>query len=96
MSDIDESFRKLGYHVLFTIPQKVVCKYFSYFLGIVNSRSNSLLVRTISIVCTILCQRLSVPNLISIGIVLERSLKESSCSESFYKTGEVINEVFTS
>ena len=81
---------------LFTIPHEVVCKHFAYFLGTANLRNNSLLVRTISIVCTIPCQRLFVPNLILIGVVLERSLEENSCSESFYKTGEVINEGFTS
>ena len=39
---------------------------------------------------------LFVPNLIFIDIVLERSLEENSYPESFYKTGEVINEGFTS
>ena len=34
--------------------------------------------------------------LILTGVVLERSLEENSCSESFYKIGEVINERFTS
>ena len=43
-------------------------------------------------VCMIPCQRLFVPNLILIGIVLERSLEENSCSESLYKTRKVINE----
>ena len=46
--------------------------------------------------CTISCQRLFVPNLVFIGVVLERSLEESNYPESFYKTGEVINEGFTS
>ena len=47
-------------------------------------------------VCTILCQRYFVPNLIFIGVVLERSLEENCYTESFYKTREVINEGFTS
>ena len=81
---------------LFTIPHEVVCKHFDYFLGTVNLRSNSLLARTISMVCTIPCQRLFVPNVISIGAVLERSLEENSYPESLYKTGEVINEGFNS
>ena len=46
MSDIDESFCKLGYYVLFTTPHEVVRKQ----LGTVNLRNNSLLVWTISIV----------------------------------------------
>ena len=41
----------------FTIPHKVVCNHFAYFLGTANLRNNSLLVRTISIVCAIPCQR---------------------------------------
>ena len=40
-------------------------------------------------------QMLTVPDLISIGVVLGRSLGENSCSEFFYKTREVINEGFT-
>ena len=40
------------------------------------------------------CQRLFVPNLIFIGVVLGKSLEENSSSESFYKTGEVVDEVF--
>ena len=63
---------------LFTIPREVVRKYFAYFLGTANLRNNSLLVRTISIVCTIPCQRLFVPNLIFIGVILESSLEENS------------------
>ena len=81
---------------LFTIPPEVVWKHFAYFLGTANSSNNSLQVRTISIVCTIHCQRVFVPNLTLVGIVLERSLEENSFTESFYKTGEVINEGFTS
>ena len=70
---------------LFTTPHEVVCKNFVYFLGTPNLRNNSLLIRTISIVCTIPCQRRFVPNSIFIGVVLERSLYENSCSESFLK-----------
>ena len=81
---------------LFTIPHEVVCNNFVYFLGTANLRNNFLLVRTISIVCTIPCQRLFVPNLMFIGVAIERSLKENSSFESFYKTEEVINEEFTS
>ena len=81
---------------LFTIPHEVVCKHFAYFLGTANLRNNSLLARTISVVCTIPCQTLFDPNLIFIGVVLERSLEENSYPGSFYKTGEVINEAFTS
>ena len=81
---------------LFTIPHEIFCKHFANFLGTVHLRNNSLLARTIFIVCTIPCQRLFVPNLIIIGVVLERSLKENSYPESFLKTGEVKNEGFTS
>ena len=63
---------------LFTIPHEAVCKHFAYFLGTANLRNNSLLARTISVVCTIPCQTLFVPNLIFIGVVLERSLEENS------------------
>ena len=86
MSDT-ESFYKLDYYIFI---------YHAYFLGTANLRNNSLLVRTISMVCTIPCQRLFAPNLILIGEVLERSLEENCCSESFRKTGEVINEGFPS
>ena len=81
---------------LFTIPHEAVCKHFAYFLGTASLRNNLLQARTISMVCTIPCQRLFVPNLIFIDVVLERSLKENGYPESFYKTGEVINEGFTS
>ena len=81
---------------LFTIPHEVVCKHFAYFLGTANLRNNFLLVRIISMVCTILCERVFVPNLTLVGIVLESSLEENSYLECFYKTGEVINEEFTS
>ena len=81
---------------LFTIPHEVVCNNFTYFLATANLRNNSLLVRAISIVSTIPCQRLFVSNLMFIGVVIERSLKKNSSFESFYKTEEVINEEFTS
>ena len=57
-----------------TIPHKIVFKDFPYFLGTDNLRNNSLLVRTISIACKIACQRLIVPNLLFIGVVLGKSL----------------------
>ena len=82
--------------VLLTIPHEGVRNNFAYVLGKVNLMNNSLLVRTILIVCTIPCQRFVVPNLIFIGVVLERSLEENSCSESFYKIREMINEGLTS
>ena len=81
---------------LFTISHEVVCKHFAYFLGTANLRNSSLLARTISMVCTIPCQRCFAPSLIFIGIVLERNLEENSYPESFYKIGEVIKEGFTS
>ena len=81
---------------LFTIPHEAVCKHFASFLGTANLRNNSLVARSISIVCTIPCQRLFAPNLIFIGVVLERRLEENSYPESFYETGEVISEGFTS
>ena len=40
--------------------------------------------------------RLFVPNLLILGVVLKRSFKEMSCSESLDKTEEVINEGFIS
>ena len=86
-------FRKLILYFSFTIPHKVVSKDFVYFLGTANLRNNSSLVRTISIACMILCQRLIVPNVILIdSVVLGRSLGKNSCSEYFYKTREVIDE----
>ena len=81
---------------LFTIPHEAVCKHFASFLGTANLRNNSVVARSISIVCTIPCQRLFAPNLIFIGVVLERRLEENSYPESFYETGEVISEGFTS
>ena len=81
---------------LFTIPHEAACKHFGYILGTANLRNNSLLVRTITIICTISCQRLFVPNLIFVGVIAEKRLEENNCSESFYKSGEVINERFTS
>ena len=102
MSDIDDDKNiqkllqiRLSYF-LFTIPYEVVFMDFAYFLVTADLRNNSLLVRIISITCTILWQRLFVPNSIFICVVLGKSLEENSCSESFYKTGEVINELFTS
>ena len=55
-------------------------------------KSNSLLLRTISTACMIPCQRLIVHNLVFIDVVIGRSLGENSCSKSFYKIREVINE----
>ena len=81
---------------LFTIPQEAVCKHFASFLGTANLRNNPLLVRTMFIICTIPCQRLFVPNLIFIVVVLERRLELNSYPESFYETEEVISEGFTS
>ena len=49
-SDVDESFFKLDYYVLFAIPHEVVCKHLGYVLVITNLRNNFLLVKTISIV----------------------------------------------
>ena len=82
-------------YFLFTIPYRKVFKDFPYFLGTGNLKKNSLLVMNTSITCTITCQRPIVPNLIVIGVVLGRSLEENSISESFYKTGERINEGLT-
>ena len=102
MDDIhdDKSIRKLLQIrlllFLFAIPHKVVYKDFAYFLRTVNLRNNSLLGRTMSTACMIPCQRLFAPNIIFISVVLENSLEENSCSESFYKIGEVINKGFTS
>ena len=88
-------FRKLILYCLLTIPRKVVFKDFAYILGTVNIRNNSLIVRTVCITYMIPCYRLIVPSLILITVVLGRSLGENTCSESFYKTREVINEGFT-
>ena len=71
--DDDKNTQKLlqiRLYFLFTIPDKVVFKDFAYFLGKANLRNNSLLVTTISITCTTPCQRLFVPNLIFVGVVL--------------------------
>ena len=51
-----------------------------------------IVVRTITIACMIPCQKLIVPNFIFIGVLLERDFWGNSCSESFYKTREAINE----
>ena len=95
MSDFDDSFCKLDYVFLYYSTWRSL-KAFCLLLGTANLRNNSLLVRSNSIVFTILCQGYFILKLIFIGVVLERSLEENSCSESFYKTGEVINEGFTS
>ena len=79
MSDIgdNKNIRKLlqirSSFFLFTIPRAF--KDFAYFLGRANLRNNSLLVRTIYIACTIHRQRLIVPNLNFIGVVLGRCLE---------------------
>ena len=52
--------------------------------------------RTISVTCIILCQRLIVPNLISICVVLGRSLGGNNCSKSFYRTWVVIKNLLFS
>ena len=97
MSDIDDDkniqqFLKIRLlYFSFAIPHKVVFKDFAYFLGTVNLRSTSLLVRTISIACTIPCQRLIIPSLSFIGVVQGGSLYENSYSELFFKAREVIN-----
>ena len=57
----------------FTIPHKVVLKDFTCLLVTTNLRNNSLLLRTTSIACRSLCQKLFVPNLILIVVVLGRS-----------------------
>ena len=87
MCDTDDGFCKLDNYIFI---------FYTYLFGRGNWGNNSLLVRTIYIVCTIPWQRLFVPNLIFFGVVLERSLEENSCSKSFYKTGEVINEGLSS
>ena len=79
-------YRKLILYFLFPIPHKEIFKDFAYILGIVDLRNNSLLIRTVSITCTIPCQRRIVPKLILIGVILGGSLRENSCTESFYKT----------
>ena len=62
-------------YFLYTIPNKVVFKDFCYFLGTViketTDQNNSLLFRTISIICM---------------MFTSSSRKENSCSKSFYKT----------
>ena len=45
-------------YFLFTITYKVAFKDFTYFLGTANLRNKFLLVRAISIACTILCKRI--------------------------------------
>ena len=59
MSDIDDDkniqkpLQIILLYFSFTVPHKVVFKDFPYFLGTANLKNNSLLVRTISIACTI-------------------------------------------
>ena len=83
-------FKKLILCFLFTIPDKIVFKDFAYFLGTANLRNNLLLVRTIlvrpiSIACTIPCQKLIVPNLIFSGVVLGRRLGKITALNHFTK-----------
>ena len=68
-------FKKLVLHLLFTVPHKVVFKFFFKFLGTTNWRNNSLSVRTISMAYTIPCQRFFVPNLIVFGVLLKQAEK---------------------
>ena len=68
---------------LLFITRKVVFKDFAHFLETANLRNISLLVRTISITCTIPCKKLFVRNLIFIDVVLGKNLEENSCSKSF-------------
>ena len=77
-------FRKLIYFSL-TIPHKVVFKDFACFLGTANLRNNSLLAQTISIACMIPSERLIVPNLIFIGVVLGKRLGEIAALNLFAK-----------
>ena len=79
-------FRKLIIHFLSPIPHKVVFRDFAYFLGTANLRSNSLLVRTITIACMIPCQKLILHNLIFIDVVLGRTLGEIVALNLFTKT----------
>ena len=86
-TDGDKNIQKLLrirlLYFLFTITRKVVFKDFVHFLETANLRNISLLVRTISITCTIPCKKLFVRNLIFIDVVLGKNLEENSCSESF-------------
>ena len=93
---ISKNFSKLEYYIFFTILPKVIFRDFAYFLERAKLRNNSLLVRTTLIASMIPCQRRFIPNLILIVAVLGKILEENSCTEHFYKTGEVINEGFTS
>ena len=86
------NYLKLTLYFLFTIPHKVSSfQGFCLLLWTANLKSNTLLVRTKSITCMSPCQRLIVPNLIFIGLVLRKDFWENNWSESFYKTREVIN-----
>ena len=73
-------------YFLFTIPHKVASKDFAYFLGTADFKNNQLLTGQDHI------HRMH--DSLSICVVLGRNLEENSCSESFYKTGEVIDEGF--
>ena len=70
-------------------------KNFAYLLGtaILTKTPLCLQRRTISIAYAISSQRLFVPSFIMLGVVLERGLVESSCSEAFDKIREAINNV---
>ena len=48
-----------------------------------------------STACVISSQRLFAPSLFIFSVVLERSLLESSCSETFGKAGEAVNYALT-
>ena len=97
--DDDKNIQKLLQirllYFLFTIPHKVIFKDSTYVLGTANLKNTSLLVRTISIACTIACQRLFIPNSVSIGFFVGTGLEENGCSTFFYQSEEVINEGFT-
>ena len=75
-------FKKLILCFLFTIPDKIVFKDFAYFLGTANLRNILLLVRTISIACTI---PLIVPSLIFIGVALGKRLGKIPALNLFTK-----------
>ena len=103
MSDIDDDKNiqkllqiRLLYYFFFTIPHKVVFYDLPHFLGTANLSKNSLLIRTISIAWTIPSQRLSVFNLVFVGVVLGRCSEEKRCSEPFHKSKDVVAKGFTS
>ena len=72
-------------HLLSTIPHEVLFKDFTYFLGTVNLRSNSLLVSTVFIACIFPCQKLIFLNLILIGVVLGRRWEKIAALNLFTK-----------